>query len=294
MIVHTVLRDCVYLNWAIPADLLPPAPPPLRYEVHSAEGLNYVFASALLFHQDRLRLARVPAIRFSYPQFNLRLYVLDRDGIPAVFFVRLMVPRWVVPGARWLAGQPVVGASFDFAQPSRSVEAETWRWSVRRGSRLSITGSVGAGVDLHRVADVKQGHSDTSFDSVEGVDAPTSRGPSLGPLESKIKYFSHRDRGYSMTKTGLTLIEARHRISAVWPLRVDLARSDLITSNLGLTDDRQLPPLHSAWLCPEIPFSFELNSEPGKSKLAPTRTSVAADPAMSESGPVSLDPSIAA
>ena len=108
-----------------------------------------------------------------------------------------------------------------------------------------------------------------------------------------IAYFSQRDRGYSLTKSGLALIEARHRISTVWPLRVEVARADLISRNLGLPDGQGLPALHSAWLCPEIPFSFELNSEPGKSKLAPARTSVAADPAMTAGAPAILDPSIA-
>ncbi len=276
MIVHTVLRDCVYLNWALPASLLPPAPAPLQYEVHTVDNLEYVFVSALFFYNDRLRLASAPAIRFSYPQFNLRLYVTDDQGLPAVYFVSLMVPRWVVPGARWLMGQPVIGASFDYAQPSRSIEAESWRWSVRRGARLSIVGSPG------------------TFEPAPG--------PLLGSLESKVEYFSQRDRGYSMVrspgrsgaKSRLVLIEARHRISAVWPLRVEVERVDLLTKILALGEGEAWPELHSAWVCPEIPFSFELNSEPGKSKLAPARTSVAADPAMSAEAPVWSDPSIAA
>jgi hypothetical protein len=280
VIVHTVLRDCVYLNWAIPARLLPPAPEPLRYEIHVAGGQEYVFASALLFQQERLRFAKMPRVTFSYPQFNLRLYVLDGEGVPAVYFVCLMVPRWVVPGARWWAGQPVVGASFDYAQPSRSLESEFWSWSVRRGGRLSIVGT-------------------------QGLSEPSS-GPALGSLESKVEYFSRRERGYSISPSGtkakngspqgpaLTMIEARHRISAVWPLRVEVGRTDLLTQYLSLGDRESWPGLHSAWLCPEIPFSFELNSEPGKSKLASAPTSVAADPAMNEVVPGGFDPSIAA
>jgi len=112
MMLQMTVRDCLFLNWALPADALPEPPPPLRYQLHSWQGRDYVFASALLFHQDAVHFAALPLLRFGYPQLNLRLYVLDQDGVPSVLFRRMLMPSWVVPGVRsdercprsWTAG----------------------------------------------------------------------------------------------------------------------------------------------------------------------------------------------
>ena len=44
---RTTVRDCLYLNWAFPAEALPPPPAPLRYQRHVWQGREHVFASAL-------------------------------------------------------------------------------------------------------------------------------------------------------------------------------------------------------------------------------------------------------
>ena len=95
---QTTVRDCLYLNWALPAESLPEPPAPLRYQLHLWQGRYWVFASALLFHQDALHLTALPRLRFGYPQLNVRLYMLDEDGVPSVLFRRMLMPAWVVPG----------------------------------------------------------------------------------------------------------------------------------------------------------------------------------------------------
>ena len=64
---RTTVRDCLYLNWALPAEALPPPPEPLRYQRHSWQGRDWVFASALLFHQDSLHLVALPSLRRAWP-----------------------------------------------------------------------------------------------------------------------------------------------------------------------------------------------------------------------------------
>src|SRR4051794_15661183 len=67
---RTTVRDCLYLNWALPAEALPVPPKPLRYQIHSWQGRDWVFASALLFHQDSLHFTALPRLRLGYPQLN--------------------------------------------------------------------------------------------------------------------------------------------------------------------------------------------------------------------------------
>ena len=102
---QSVVRDCLYLNWALPAAALPPAPAPLRYQLHPFQGEDHVFASAVLFHQEGLHLQGLPRLRLSYPQCNVRLYVLDGDSVPAVLFRSMLMPLWVVPGVRLVSQQ---------------------------------------------------------------------------------------------------------------------------------------------------------------------------------------------
>src|SRR5260370_1362983 len=100
MKLRTVVRDCLFLNWALPADALPEPPAPLRYQRHAWQGRDYAFVSALLFHHDAVRWSAFPLLRVGYPQLNVRLYVLDEDGMPAVWFMRELMPAWAAPGAR--------------------------------------------------------------------------------------------------------------------------------------------------------------------------------------------------
>jgi uncharacterized protein YqjF (DUF2071 family) len=258
MMLQMTVRDCLYLNWALPADVLPAPVPPLRYQVHSWQGRDYVFASALLFHQDAVHFSALPILRFGYPQLNLRLYVLDGEGVPSVLFRRMLMPTWVVPGVRLITHQPAVRARLDFPRPSQRVGDGPWLWKVERGGSLEVR----AWQDSPRIGE----------------------GPRIGTWEQTVRYFYERPRGYVESAGALHRIEARHPPVATWPLRVELSGDDLLDRLLllngadgtnGKTGAVAWPGLHSAWLCPEIPFVFELGLVP-KVQVAPSMPQPAA------------------
>jgi uncharacterized protein YqjF (DUF2071 family) len=229
--VHTVLRDCLYLNWALPRTALPPAPVPLRYESHRHAGEEWVFVSALLFRQEGLRSAALPGIRLSYPQCNVRSYVLDGEGVPAVWFWRLWVPAWVSPGARFVTRMPCRAAALRFPRPSRQLDADSWRWSVHSGERR------------------------LEVEARQGTPAPGA-GPDLGAWERTTDYFRRRERGYVHNGGGLRRIDATQAATALWPMHAKLVEGSLLIDLLATAEPRW-PRLHSAWLCPEMPFTFE-------------------------------------
>lgn len=251
MILQTVVRDCLYINWALPASSLAPAPPSLRYDEHPWDGGAVVFASALLFRQDRLRLPRIPLFRLSYDQFNLRLYVLDEDGVPGVLFRTVLVPGWVVPSMRVVADQPAQSGQFEYPRPSESPEAGEWRWRVRREGELRV---------VARPAPAGGGH-----------------GPSLGSWERLTRFFNRRRRGYFEGPSGLKRIDASHDCAAFWPLAAEVEADSLLDACLPLAD-ASWPRPHSAFLCPEIPYVFELG-EADERLVKRSAAPVAADPA---------------
>ena len=250
MVLRTIVRDCLYLNWALPVSSLPALPEPLRYEKHDWRGEPHAFASALLFRNERLHLAAVPLVRITYPQLNIRLNVLDGEGIPSVFFRCLMVPGWVLPSARYVARQPVASGIFAYPRPSSDPAAEGWHWSVRRRRKLKVSARQSSPV--------------------------LGEGPSLGSWEQATSYFTQRRRGYAVGTGGLRKIDASHRPKAIWPMEAAVEDDSLLEEFLPLEGLPERPALHSAWLCPEIPFVFELGAAPVRAGVRP----VAADPAM--------------
>lgn len=239
MKLRTLVRDGLYLNWALPAAALPPPPPPLSYELHGEGGRDYVFASVLLFRNQGLHLPALPMVRFSYPQANVRLYILDGERMPAVLFRRMLVPAWVSPAARLIAHQPTLAARFRYPRPSERPDAEEWSWEVHAGAALAVT--------ARRAAPA------------------VGSGPKLGDWEATVRYFRDRRRGYAEVGDRLRRIDTEHPRAPVWPLAAELTEASLLARCLPLSGDdgngagaRAWPPLHSAWLAPEIPFLFEL------------------------------------
>ncbi|HEX9941261.1 MAG TPA: DUF2071 domain-containing protein [Thermoanaerobaculia bacterium] len=229
---RTTVRDCLYLNWALPAESLPEPPAPLRHQLHWWQGRDWVFASALLFHQDSLHLTALPLLRFGYPQLNLRICVLDDEGVPSVLYRKMLMPAWVAPGLRLITHQPASRARLDFPHPSRDVNGGPWQWRAERRGTLEVRAwpdSPGLGV-----------------------------GPRLGSWEDVVRYFQERPRGYAFASGELHRISARHPPVPVWPLKAEVEGDGLLPRLLDLPDGTPLPGLHSAWLCPEIPFVFEL------------------------------------
>lgn len=242
MKLRMTVRDCLYLNWALPAEVLPEPPAPLRYQYHTWEGRDWAFASALLFHQDAVRLAALPLIRVGYPQFNLRFYVLDAQGIPSVLFQRMLMPGWVAPGVRLVSHQPASAARLDFPRPSVDAGDGPWKWRVDCGGAFEVRGW-------------RDGSAVPSLDS----------GPRLGSWADTVSYFQLRLRGYAENAGGdLRRIEVRRppAASCAWPLRVELSGEGLLPDLFRLRKGFAWPALHSAWLCPEVPFAFELAMAP--------------------------------
>ena len=191
-----------------------------------------MFASALLFRQQGIHLLSAPWARISYPQLNLRFYTLDHDDVPSVLFHAMWVPTWVVPAARVIGRQPVQGASMRFPD-SVDLSDGTFRWRVASGSGLDVSAAPGS--------------------------AAVGTGPRIGAWSETVGYFRQRPRGYSLGTSGLRRVETSHVSTSVWPMDVELADVSLLESCLALP--RGLPELHSAWVCPELHFDFEVLPE---------------------------------
>jgi len=236
MRLRTLVRDALYLNWAVPADALPAPPEPLRYQLREHAGRDWAFASALLFRNRGVHLPHLPLVRLSYPQLNLRLYALDGDGTPCVLFREMLMPAWVGPAVRLVSQQPVSSARFDYPEPSRDAEEDAWRWRVARDGELVVTARRGA--------------------------PPAGEGPRLGGWEETVRFFRERPRGYAKTDGRLRRIETEHPDVAVWPVAAEIADASLLARLLPLDGEGSWPPLHSAFICPRIPFVFALDLVP--------------------------------
>lgn len=232
---QTVVRDCLFLNWAVRPEALPPPPQSLRYEVLGGPQGDFVFVSAVLFRQEGMHLTSLPLPRLSYPQCNVRVSVLDAEGQPSVWFWREMVPLWVVPGARLIGSQPATPAGFDYPHPSRDATAASWTWKVEAGSALVATASRGAGV--------------------------VGEGPAFASWNALVDSLRLRARGYALSGSSLHRVAASQPAVATWPLRAEVEDAALV-AEAAPGAALALPRLHSAWLCPEIPFVFELAAVP--------------------------------
>ncbi len=253
MRVKTTARDLLYLNWALPMEWMPQLPPPLRYEVHEFSGERFAFLSALFFRHQGLGLAGLPLLRFGYPQLNVRVYVLDREGVPGVLFRRMLVPGWVLPGVRLASKHPASGARLRFPRLNGSKpgdEPSRWRATTAEG-KLSVRA--------------------TASSPCVGV------GPRLGTWPQTVAYFRQRPLGYSLASDGLRRIETTHPAVPVWPMKAEVEETSLLESCLG---HRPWPALHSAFLCPKVPFIFELAAPKIKALKVPARSLAATDPAM--------------
>lgn len=232
MYLSTEARDCLYVNWAVPLAEAPPLPSPLRYELHGSSGSELVFFSALCFHMSGLHPEALPMLRISYPQLTFRTYVLDGSGVPSVLFVRVWVPFWVAPLTRWLGRQPSSPGLFRFPPPTRQGLADEYRWQVRGHQALEVKA---------RLATPMVGQK-----------------PSLGSFERTVEYFRRRPRGYVVLDGKVRAIDRSHPQVNVLPLEVEVAETGLLRTICPAVQEATWESPHSAWLCPDIPFTFEL------------------------------------
>ena len=111
-----------------------------------------------------------------------------------------------------------------------------------------------------------------------GLSSPhLGHGPVLGNWDATVDYFRRRRRGYVLWNGGaLRSITRSHPSVAVWPLRAEVTAAGLLAETFpGAAPERWCEP-HSAWLCPEIPFEFQVG-EPKTTSLAARQVATAAD-----------------
>ena len=237
MNLRSVLEDCLYVNWALPRAVLPEPPPTLRYDLRDWQGGESVFASALFFRQRGFRLSYLPLIRLSYLQVQFQLCTLDGDGTPSVLIRSVLLPAWVAPGARWLAGQPARAARLRFEGAGSEALAQA-RWSVTRPAALRVT------------------------------TAPASprvgEGPVLGGWERTVSYFTQRPVAYSSGAGGVKRIELTNDPVSVVPVEVEIEDRGLLAACLGSEAAAALPAPHSAWVCPPMVASLVLLADAQK------------------------------
>lgn len=232
---HTIIRDCLQLNWALPCEALSEAPPPLRWEVVGRGERQVVFVSALLFRHEGLRLRGVPGLRLSYPQFHLRLNVIDGEGLPAVLVQSVLVPSWVLPAVRVLARQHALPGLFQYPDPLSRSSDSTLVWSVRRRHSLEV--------------------------SIEPGVATAAVEPDLGSWNETVRHLRRRTRGYVVTPQGLRRDEMGFSEAEVVPVKGVVHRHGLLADMLPSVGERW-PSLHSSWICPEIPYVVEWGELP--------------------------------
>ncbi len=235
MKITTLQRDGLALQWALPCDLLPALPSTLRYQVHSEDGLDRVFVSAFLFHHERLHWPVLPLFRFSWPQMNVRICVLDEEGVPSLLIRRIFLPAWAYPGARLIAGPPVAAGQLDFPRPSNDPAAGEWLWRATNGQPFTVAARP-AGPEI-------------------------GEGPKLGSWERTVRYFHERPRAYTLYPDGVRRVELKASPVAIWPMHTEIRQADLLGACFGIAGS-DLPPLHSAWLVPDVRLSFELALAP--------------------------------
>ncbi len=232
MILETIGRDCLFLNWALPAAALPELEAPLRYDRHRWRGEDYVFLSAALFRQQVIDIPGTIFPKVSYPQLSLRLSTVDGDGVPSFFLCTVLLPAWVLPSVRLVARQQARKASFSYPAQGAEIASSPLRWSVKSRGRLEVTVSAGA--------------------------AATGEGPELGDWQQSVTYFQRRKRWYFSSPGGLRRLEVTSREVQAIPIAAEVADDSLLSSCLAGRSERGWPALHSAWLSPEIPFVFEI------------------------------------
>jgi len=234
MNLRTVVRDCLLLRWDLPEAALGPLPPPLRYEAHCSGGERRVPTFALLCFHEGFRLAALPMLRFSYPQFSLALAVTDGQSVPSLWFQRLLVPAWVLPAARFVARRPVSTARLEFDRPSKGLDAEVWRWAVEKEESLEVSARLAA---------------------------PTN-GEGKGGWEAHVEYFRQRRRSYFGSPKGPRCFETEIPAVPAWPVAVEVHDSGLLSACLPLAEEAPWPQPSSALLFPELPLISKLLLEP--------------------------------
>jgi hypothetical protein len=208
--------------------------------VHTHDGAGYVLASMLLFRHEDVHPETLPLVKLSFPQVNFRLYVLDDQDAPSVLFAAILVPRWIVPPAVLVGGQPARAARFERKGEPGSVSG-SWEWQVMAHGSGASSQSRAA---LHCVATLSS--------------PQIGAGPQIGSWQQTVDYVRLRNRGYALSHGALKRIETEQPTVTVSPVSVELRDAALPGALLGVPD---WPELHSAWVYPEMKMRFDLAPE---------------------------------
>ncbi len=138
MFLRTIVRDCLFLNWAFPQRAC-------RRRRHHCATRPTATAARTGFSSRPCSFARPASTcrtcrcrRCPIRSSICALYVLDRDGVASVLFWRMLVPAWVVPGARLVGRQPARRRSLRLSPAPASPIRPARRWRVRAGAELDV------------------------------------------------------------------------------------------------------------------------------------------------------------
>jgi len=243
VILETALADALYLNWAIPAAALAPAPVGLRYDTVERGGESLAFFSLVLFRQVGLHPRGASWLGLSYPQVDARLCVRDAANTGSVLLLRQLVPGWVVPIGRLVTGQPFSAAVCLFpgglpqdSDAEKAAGDREWRWSLSAGAPFSAVAHLGGTL---------------------------SSRPGSTPQESAagIAFFRDRTRTYWRQGDALRRSESEPPATTVLPVEVRIERAGWLESFIPFAPGRGWSELYSAFLVPRVQAVFALAPE---------------------------------
>ncbi len=222
---ETELTDALYVTWSVPSSALPQLPAALTLDTVSREGGSFGFVTLVLFRQSGLRRPRIPWLRLSFPQCNLRVPVRDTERCASILLIRELVPAWVVPIARAIAKQPVSAGLLRFPeQPG----ADLARWHVQAGRALTL--------------EVRAG------DPAGG----------LTGWEERVRFLRDRRRAYVLRAGVLRRTEATHEGGAAVPVSVRVESADWLAGELPAVPAASWAAPVCGFLVPSSQLAFEL------------------------------------
>ena len=138
-IMHQSWLNLAYLHWRVPTDQVAERLP-VGLRPDTFDGSAWV--GLVPFHMRRIRLPGLPPIPYvgSFPETNVRTYVVGPDGRPGVWFDSLDINRLLpVAVARGSYRLPYMWSRMTIAEEGAKVEYRTdRRWPNQVSSRVVI------------------------------------------------------------------------------------------------------------------------------------------------------------
>jgi uncharacterized protein len=207
---HQRWQTCTFLHWAYdPADVQRLLPPELQ--VHTHDGLAWVGLTPFLlcdFHPPWL--PAIPGLS-TFPETNLRTYVLDSTGLDGLWFFSLDADEpATVLGARALLQVPYHWAAMSVEAGSTVTYRSRRRWPPAAGHDVVVV----PGAPLAAEELVERDH-----------------------------FLTGRWRAFTKIAGCLVTVPVEHQPWPLWSVRVDQLSQDLLTA-AGLPAPRGEPLAH--------------------------------------------------